>query len=126
MTRRNGLIVSSDDIRRAVQEYEDRNIAEPIRPTRPYRPGHTEEYFRGVPGKDVVLDYIMDPNRRESLRVQPFIERREGNGGRGYRLCYDVRLLKDREVATRVLMDGARFLDYVIDEYNIPRRRRTQ
>lgn len=123
MPLKNALIVSSDDIRNAVREYEDRNIVEPIRPTRPYRPGHTEEYFRGIPGKDVVLDYIMDPNRRESLRVQPSLERRDCGG---YRLCYEMRLLHHRELATRVLMDGARFLDYVIDEYNIPRRRRTQ
>ena len=127
----NGLIVSSDDIRRAVaqaEEEEKRALKlareQDIANWKPHRKGlHPDRIIK--PGKDVVLDYIKNPNRRETPRCIIKVMTRDTNGytsGNGYKFLMSIPMVRNRELADKIADDLRKFTDYILDEYDIPKR----
>ena len=127
----NRLIVSSDDIRRAVAQAEEeekralklareQDIANGKPPRKELHPDRIIK-----PGKDIVLDYIKNPNRRETLRCTIKVMTRDTNGytsGNGYKFLMSIPMVRNRELADKIADDLRKFTDYILDEYDIPKR----
>ena len=118
------LIVSADDIMRAVKESEEferkalveaqkRDRAEGKPPREILHPDHK-------PGREIVLDYIKNPERRRTPRCSVHLEKRTANNS--YRFIVDVSQVRNRELADEIEKDLFAFMDYLLDEYDIPRR----
>lgn len=118
------LIVSADDIMRAVKESEEferkalaearkRDRAEGKPPREVLHPDHK-------PGREIVLDYIKNPERRRTPRCSVHLEKRTANNS--YRFIVDVSQVRNRELADEIEKDLFAFMDYLLDEYDIPRR----
>ena len=127
----NGLIVSSDDILRAVAQAEEeekralklareQDIANGKPPRKELHPDRIIK-----PGKDIVLDYIKNPNRRETPRCTIKVMTRDTNGytgSNGYKFLMSVPMVRNRELADKIAEDLRQFVDYILDEYDIPKR----
>ena len=127
----NGLIVSSDDIRKAVAQAEEeekralklareQDIANGKPPRNELHP-----YRIIKPGKDVVLDYIKNPNRRETPRCTIKVMTRDTNGytgSNGYKFLLSIPMVRNRGLADKIAEDLRKFTDYILDEYDIPKR----
>lgn len=127
----NGLIVSADDIRMAVAQADeeekralklaqDQDIANGKPPRKELHPDRVIK-----PGKQVVLDYIKNPNRRETPRCTINVMTRDTGGyssGNGYKFLLSVPMVRNRELADKIADDLRQFMDYVLDEYDIPKR----
>jgi hypothetical protein len=118
------LIVSADDILKAVKEAEvleetalaearKRDRAEGKPPREVLHPDHK-------PGREIVLDYIKNPERRRAPRCSVHLEKRTANNS--YRFIVDVSQVRNRELADEIEKDLFAFMDYILDEYDIPRR----
>lgn len=118
------LIVSADDILKAVKESEEfeskalkeaqkRDRAEGKEPRETLYPDHK-------PGREIVLDYIKNPERRRTPRCSVHLEKRTANNS--YRFIVDVSQVRNRELADEIEKDLFAFMDYILDEYDIPRR----
>lgn len=127
----NRLIVSAADIRKAVaqaDEEEKRALKlaqeQDIANGKPPRKGlHPDRVIK--PGKQVVLDYIKNPNRRETPRCTINVMTRDTGGynsGNGYKFLLSVPMVRNRELADKIADDLRQFMDYVLDEYDIPKR----
>lgn len=121
----NRLIVSSDDIRKAVaQAEEEEKRALKIAEGKPPRKGlHPDRIIK--PGKDIVLDYIKNPNRREIPRCKIKVITRDTNGytsSNGYKFLMSIPMVRNRELADKIADDLRKFTDYILDEYDIPKR----
>ena len=127
----NGLIVSADDIRRAIAQYEEeekralkldreQDIANGKPPRKELHPDRIIK-----PGKDIVLDYIKNPNRRETPRCTIKVMTRDMNGYtsiNGYKFLMSIPMVRNRELADKIAYDLRKFTDYILDEYDIPKR----
>lgn len=127
----NGLIVSADDIRRAVAQADEeekralksaqeQDIANGKPPRKELHPDRVIK-----PGKQVVLDYIKNPNRRDTPRCTINVMTRDTGGynsGNGYKFLLSVPMVRNRELADKIADDLRQFMDYVLDEYDIPKR----
>ena len=120
------LIVTADDIMRAVKESEEferkalaearkRDQAEGKPPREVFHPDHK-------PGREIVLDYIKTPERRRAPRCSVRLEKRTANNS--YRFIVDVSQVRNRELANEIEKDLFAFMDYLLDEYDIPKRSR--
>lgn len=120
------LIVTADDIMRAVKESEEfekkalaearkRDRAEGKPPREVLHPDHK-------PGREIVLDYIKNPERRRTPRCSVYLERRTQNNS--YRFVVDVSQVRNRELADEIEKDLFAFMDYILDEYDIPKPNR--
>ena len=120
------LIVSADDIMKAVKDAEEfeekalkharmRDRAEGRKPREVLYP--TPE---ARPGREIVLDYIKNPERRKAPRCSVSLEKRTANNS--YRFIVDVSQVRNRELADEIEKDLFAFMDYLLDEYDIPRR----
>jgi hypothetical protein len=67
-----------------------------------------------------VLDYIKNPERRRTPRCSVHLEKRTANNS--YRFIVDVSQVRNRELADEIEKDLFAFMDYILDEYDIPRR----
>lgn len=77
------------------------------------------------PGKQVVLDYIKNPNRRETPRCSIKVMTLDTSGykcGNGYKFLLSVPMVRNRELADKIADDLRMFTDYILDEYDIPKR----
>lgn len=127
----NGLIVSSDDIRKAVAQAEEeekralklarkQDIANGKPPRKELHPDRIIK-----PGKDIVLGYIKNPNRRETPRCTIKVMTRDTNGytgSNGYKFLMSIPMVRNRELADKIADDLRKFTDYILDEYDIPKR----
>lgn len=127
----NGLIVSADDIRKAVAQADEeekralklaqkQDIANGKSPRKELHPDRVSK-----PGKQVVLDYIKNPNRRDTPRCTINVMTRDTGGyssGNGYKFLLSVPMVRNRELADKIADDLRQFMDYVLDEYDIPKR----
>lgn len=127
----NGLIVSADDIRRAVAQAEEeekralklareQDIANGKPPRKELHPDRIIK-----PGKDIVLDYIKNPSRRETPRCTIKVMTRDTNGytgSNGYKFLLSIPMVRNRELADKIADDLRRFTDHILDEYDIPKR----
>lgn len=120
------LIVSADDILKAVKDAEEfekqalknarmRDRAEGRKPREVLYPKPERK-----PGREIVLDYIKNPERRRPPRVSVTTEKRTKNNS--YRFVVDVSQVRNRELADEIERDLFAFMDYLLDEYDIPRR----
>lgn len=127
----NGLIVSADDIRKAVaqaEEEEKRALKlareqDIVNGKPPRKELHPDRIIK--PGKAIVLDYIKNPNRRETPRCTIKVMTRDTNGytsGNGYKFLMNIPMVRNRELADKIADDLRRFIDYILDEYDIPKR----
>ena len=118
------LIVTADDIMKAVKESEEferkalvetrkRDRAESKTPRELLHPDRK-------PGQEIVLDYIKNPERRRTPRCSIHLERRTNNNS--YRFTIDVSQIRNRDLADEIEKDLFAFMDYLLDEYDIPRR----
>ena len=118
------LIVSADDILKAVKDAEEfekkalqqarmRDRAEGKAPREVLHPDHK-------PGREIVLDYIKNPERRRTPRCSVHLEKRTQNNS--YRFVVDVSQVRNRELADEIEKDLFAFMDYLLDEYDIPKR----
>lgn len=127
----NGLIVTAEDIRKAVAEAEqeekralklarEQDIANGNPPRKELHPDRIIK-----PGKDIVLDYIKNPNRRKTPRCTIKVMTRDTNGytgSNGYKLLLSIPMVRNRELADKIADDLRKFTDYILDEYDIPKR----
>lgn len=127
----NRLIVSSDDIRMAVAQAEEEekralklaqehDIANGKTPRKELHPDRIIK-----PGKNIVLDYIKNPNRRETPRCTIKVMTRDTNGytgSNGYKFLMSIPMVRNRELADKIADDLRKFTDYILDEYDIPKR----
>jgi len=72
------------------------------------------------PGREIVLDYIKNPERRRTPRCSVHLEKRTANNS--YRFVVDVSQVRNRELADEIEQDLFAFMDYILDEYDIPKR----
>ena len=118
------LIVSADDILKAVkesEEFERKALVEARKQDRaagkkPREVLHPDR----KPGREIVLDYIKNPERRRTPRCSVHLEKRTANNS--YRFIVDVSQVRNRELADEIEKDLFTFMDYILDEYDIPRR----
>ena len=129
----NRLIVSAEDIRSAVLEAEEqekralklaqqRDVAEGKPPRKEL---HQDRFVK--PGRQIVLDYIKNPERRMTPRCKIQVMNRDTKGrskGNGYDFLVSVAMVRNRELADNIERDLEAFMDYLLDEYDIPKRRR--
>lgn len=122
------LIVRPEDILKAVK-IEEENRKRALRAARardraegrPPRPVLYPDRPQ-VSGPDVVLDFIKNPNRRE-LRAHTSVRPRGTSGsGNGYIFETEIPMVRNRALADKIQNDLDRFLDYILDEYDIPKR----
>lgn len=127
----NGLIVTADDIMAAVKQAEEeekkalklaqeRDKAEGKKPRQEL---HPERIVK--PGREIVLDYIKNPERRLVPRCTIKVLNRDNKGsgtGNGYNFVVSVPMVRNRELADNIARDLEAFMDYVLDEYDIPKR----
>lgn len=128
-----GLIVTADDIIKAVKEAEfleqkalelarERDKAEGKHPRVELHPDRTRK-----PGREIVLDYIKNPDRRAVPRCSIKVMSRDNKGsgtGNGYAFLLTVPMVRNRELADNIAKDIEAFMDYLLDEYDIPKRQR--
>ena len=67
-----------------------------------------------------MLDYIKNPERRRTPRCSVHLEKRTANNS--YRFIVDVSRVRNRDLADEIEKDLFAFMDYLLDEYDIPRR----
>lgn len=129
----NGLIVTAEDIRKAVAQAEEeekralklareQDIANGKPPRKELHPDRIIK-----PGKDIVLDHIKNPNRRETPRCTLQVMTRDTGGynsGNGYKFLLSIPMVRNRELADKIADDLRKFTDYILDEYDIPKRAR--
>lgn len=118
------LIVTADDIMKAVkesEEFERKALVEARKRDRANgkTPRETLHPDR-KPGREIVLDYIKNPERRRTPRCSIHLERRTENNS--YRFTVDVSQVRNRDLADEIEKDLFAFMDYLLDEYDIPRR----
>ena len=127
----NGLIVTAADIRKAVAEAEqeekralklarEQDIANGKPPRKELHPDRIIK-----PGKDIVLDYIKNHNRRETPRCTIKVMTRDTNGytgSNGYKFLMSIPMVRNRDLADKISDDLRKFTDYILDEYDIPKR----
>lgn len=124
------LIVTADDIRKAVAEAEaaeSKALAEARAKDRAEgKPPRTELYPDRVKvsGKDVVLAFIKHPQRRELRAHTKVMPRGSAGSGNGYNFLVSIPMVRNRELADEFKEQLDRFLDYLLDEYDIPKRQR--
>lgn len=124
------LIVTADDIRKAVAEAEaaeSKALAEARAKDRAEgRTPRTELYPDRVKvsGKDVVLAFIKHPQRRELRAHTKVMPRGSAGSGNGYNFLVSIPMVRNRELADEFKEQLDRFLDYLLDEYDIPKRQR--
>lgn len=124
------LIVTADDIRKAVAEAEaaeSKALAEARAKDRAEgRQPRTELYPNRVKvsGKDVVLAFIKHPKRRELRAHTKVMPRGSAGSGNGYNFLVSIPMVRNRELADEFKEQLDRFLDYLLDEYDIPKRQR--
>ena len=120
------LIVSADDIMMAVkesEEFERKALAEARKRDRAEGKEPRETLYPNPdlkPGREIVLDYIKNPERRRTPRCSIHLERRTENNS--YRFIVDVSQVRNRDLADEIEKDLFAFMDYLLDEYDIPRR----
>jgi len=120
------LIVSADDIMRAVkdsEEFERKALSEARKRDRAEGKEPRETLYPNPdlkPGREIVLDYIKNPERRRTPRCSVHLEKRTANNS--YRFIVDVSQVRNRELADEIEKDLFAFMDYLLDEYDIPRR----
>lgn len=120
------LIVSADDIMRAVkesEEFERKALSEARKQDRAEGKEPRETLYPNPdlkPGREIVLDYIKNPERRRTPRCSVHLEKRTTNNS--YRFVVDVSQVRNRELADEIEKDLFAFMDYLLDEYDIPRR----
>ena len=124
------LIVTADDIRKAVAEAEAAEVkalaearakdrAEGKQPRTELYPNRLK-----VSGKDVVLAFIKHPQRRELRAHTKVMPRGSAGSGNGYNFLVSIPMVRNRELADEFKEQLDRFLDYLLDEYDIPKRQR--
>lgn len=124
------LIVTADDIRKAVAEAEAaeskalaearaKDRAEGKQPRTELYPDRVQ-----VSGKDVVLAFIKHPQRRELRAHTKVMPRGSAGSGNGYNFLVSIPMVRNRELADEFKEQLDRFLDYLLDEYDIPKRQR--
>lgn len=124
------LIVTADDIRKAVAEADAEEAkALAIARAKDRSEGKTPrtELFPNRPklsGKDIVLAFIKHPQRRELRAHVKVMPRTSGGGGNGYNFLVSIPMVRNRELADEFAEQFARFMDYLLDEYDIPKRPR--
>lgn len=124
------LIVTADDIRKAVAEAEaaeSKALAEARAKDRAEgKQPRTELYPNRVKvsGKDVVLAFIKHPQRRELRAHTKVMPRGSAGSGNGYNFLVSIPMVRNRELADEFKEQLDRFLDYLLDEYDIPKRQR--
>lgn len=124
------LIVTADDIRKAVAEAEaaeSKALAEARAKDRAEgKTPRTELYPNRVKvsGKDVVLAFIKHPQRRELRAHTKIMPRGSAGSGNGYNFLVSIPMVRNRELADEFKEQLDRFLDYLLDEYDIPKRQR--
>jgi len=99
--------------KKALSEARKRDRAEGKEPREVLHPDHK-------PGREIVLDYIKNPERRRTPRCSVHLEKRTANNS--YRFIVDVSQVRNRELADEIEKDLFAFMDYLLDEYDIPRR----
>lgn len=120
------LIVSADDIMKAVKEsekFERKALVEAQKRDRAAGKEPRETLYPNPdlkPGREIVLDYIKNPERRRTPRCSIHLERRTENNS--YRFIVDVSQVRNRDLADEIEKDLFAFMDYLLDEYDIPRR----
>ena len=120
------LIVSADDILKAVkesEEFEKKALSEARKRDRAEGKEPRETLYPNPdlkPGREIVLDYIKNPERRRTPRCSVHLEKRTANNS--YRFIIDVSQVRNRELADEIEKDLFAFMDYLLDEYDIPRR----
>lgn len=77
-----------------------------------------------VSGKDVVLAFIKHPQRRELRAHTKVMPRGSAGSGNGYNFLVSIPMVRNRELADEFKEQLDRFLDYLLDEYDIPKRQR--
>lgn len=124
------LIVTADDIRKAVAEAdaaEARALAEARAKDRAEGKTPRTELYPDrikVSGKDVVLAFIKHPQRRELRAHTKVMPRGSAGSGNGYNFLVSIPMVRNRELADEFKEQLDRFLDYLLDEYDIPKRKR--
>ena len=116
------LIVTADDIMKAVkesEEFEKKALSEARKRDRAEGKEPRETLYL-KPGREIVLDYIKNPERRRTPRCSVHLEKRTANNS--YRFVVDVSQVRNRELADEIEKDLFAFMDYILDEYDIPRR----
>ena len=124
------LIVTADDIRKAVAEADAeeakalaiaraKDRAEGKQPRTELYPDRVK-----VSGKDVVLAFIKHPQRRELRAHTKVMPRGSAGSGNGYNFLVSIPMVRNRELADEFKEQLDRFLDYLLDEYDIPKRQR--
>lgn len=101
--------------RKALKEAQKRDRAEGKEPRETLYPNPDLK-----PGREIVLDYIKNPERRRTPRCSVHLEKRTANNS--YRFIVDVSQVRNRELADEIEKDLFAFMDYLLDEYDIPRR----
>lgn len=129
----NSLIVSADDIRKAVEDAERQERealkkaqeADKAAGKKPRTELHPERIIK--PGREIVLDYIKNPERRMTPRCRIKVMNRDKKGhstGNGYDFLVSISMVRNRELADDIARDIEEFVDYILDEYDIPKRKR--
>ena len=124
------LIVTADDIRKAVAEAEaaeSKALAEARAKDRAEGKQPRTELYPDrvkVSGKDVVLAFIKHPQRRELRAHTKVMPRGSAGSGNGYNFLVSIPMVRNRELADEFKEQLDRFLDYLLDEYDIPKRKR--
>lgn len=124
------LIVTADDIRKAVAEAEaaeSKALAEARAKDRAEGKQPRTELYPDrvkVSGKDVVLAFIKHPQRRELRAHTKVMPRGSAGSGNGYNFLVSIPMVRNRELADEFKEQLDRFLDYLLDEYDIPKRQR--
>lgn len=124
------LIVTADDIRKAVAEAEaaeSKALAEARAKDRAEGKQPRTELYPNRPkiaGKDIVLAFIKHPQRRELRAHVKVMPRGSTGSGSGYNFLVSIPMVRNRELADELSEQLARFMDYLLDEYDIPKRKR--
>ena len=124
------LIVTADDIRKAVAEAEaaeSKALAEARAKDRAEGKQPRTELYPDrvkVSGKDIVLAFIKHPQRRELRAHTKVMPRGSAGSGNGYNFLVSIPMVRNRELADEFKEQLDRFLDYLLDEYDIPKRQR--
>lgn len=116
------LIVSADDILKAVQEAE-RLEAEELRKAQERARAERKPIpieLPKKPGREIVLDYIKNPERRKQPRFSIKTQSRTENNN--YCFMINVSAVRNRELADEICEDLRQFMDYILEEYDIPKR----
>lgn len=116
------LIVSADDILAAVKEAERLEEIELKKAQAEARAKRkpVPEKLPPKPGREIVLDYIKDPQRRGTPRFSIKTQSRTENNN--YCFMINVSCIRNRELADEICEDLRGFMEYILEEYDIPKR----